>query len=209
MATFSDAFRDDLTRLMKWRRDVRHFRTDPVDEALLQECLDAFLMAPSVGLSEPWRLVRVESPQARNAALENFRTENAKALQGYSGDKAALYANLKLSGMAEAPVQVAIYCDDRTDKGAGLGARTMPETRRYSVVGAINLFWLAARARGLGLGWVSVLDAERLNRDLEVPEDWSLIGYLCIAYPQENSTSPELEQKGWETRRNALPITRR
>lgn len=209
MATFSDAFRDDLTRLMKWRRDVRHFRTDPVDEALLQECLDAFLMAPSVGLSEPWRLVRVESPQARNAALENFRTENAKALQGYSGDKAALYANLKLSGMAEAPVQFAIYCDDGTDKGAGLGARTMPETRRYSVVGAINLFWLAARARGLGLGWVSVLDAERLNRDLEVPEGWSLIGYLCIGYPQENSDSPELELKGWETRRNALPITRR
>lgn len=209
MATFTDAFRDDLTRLMKWRRDVRHFRTDPVDEALLQECLDAFLMAPSVGLSEPWRLVRVESPEARNVALENFRQENTKALQGYSGDKAALYAKLKLSGMAEAPVQLAIFCDEETDKGAKLGAGTMPETRRYSVVGAINLFWLAARARGLGVGWVSVLDAERLSHDLKVSNDWSFVGYLCVGYPEETSDSPELEQKGWETRRNALPMIHR
>ncbi|WP_299355056.1 5,6-dimethylbenzimidazole synthase [uncultured Shimia sp.] len=209
MTTFSTAFQKDLTQLMKWRRDVRHFKTDPVDEALLQECLDAFLMAPSVGLSEPWRLIRIESHAARTAALENFKAENDKALTGYRGEKAALYASLKLSGMAEAPVQFAIYCDDGTTKGDGLGAGTMPETRKYSVVSAINLFWLAARARGLGVGWVSVLDPERLGRDLDVEGDWTFVAYLCVGYPKTSSDHPELEQLGWEDRRNALPILTR
>lgn len=209
MTEFSATFRDDLQRLMEWRRDVRHFKTDSVDEALLQECLDAFLTAPSVGLSEPWRLVRVESDAARKAALENFRDANAEAMAGYHGDKAALYASLKLSGMQEAPVQFALYCDDGTDKGAGLGAGTMPETRRYSVVNAITLFWLAARARGLGVGWVSVIDPKRLARDLDVPEGWSLVAYLCVGFPQDLSDQPELEKKGWETRRRALPEIRR
>ena len=209
MTEFSDAFRDDLFRLMAWRRDVRHFKTDPVDEALLSECLDAFLTAPSVGLSEPWRILRVASDRSRKAALENFRAANADALKGYSGDRAALYASLKLSGMQEAPVQLAVYCDETTDKGAGLGAGTMPETRRYSVVGAINLFWLVARARGLGVGWVSVLDPDRLNRDLDVPHGWKLVAYLCVGHPQTISDTPELEQKGWERRNHALPVISR
>ena len=78
--------------------------------------------------------------------------------------------------------------------------------RRYSVVGAINLFWLTARAKGLGVGWVSILDPVRLNRDLDVPEDWSLVAYLCVGFPQEASDTPELEQMGWEDRRRALPV---
>lgn len=120
MAKFSQTFRSDLVELMKWRRDARHFRAEPVDEALLQECLEAFLLAPSVGLSEPWRVIRVSSEKARAAALENFREANEKALAGYSGDKAGLYAPLKLSGMTDAPVQLAIYCDETTSKGPGL-----------------------------------------------------------------------------------------
>ena len=206
MESFSTAFQTELARLLKWRRDVRHFRTDPVDEALLSECLDAFLLAPSVGLSEPWRVVRVNSDSARQAAFENFKAANADALAGYSGEKAQLYAGLKLSGMQESPVQLAIYCDEATIKGAGLGAGTMPEMRRYSVVGAVNLFWLNARARGLGVGWVSILDPKQLNRDLDVSEDWSLVAYLCVGYPQTVSTTPELENKGWEDRRKSLPV---
>lgn len=209
MESFSADFQNDLTRLMKWRRDVRYFKTDPVDEALLTECLEAFLRAPSVGLSEPWRVIRVASDNARQAAFENFKTANSQALDGYSGEKAKLYAGLKLSGMQESPVQLAIYCDDGTDKGAGLGAGTMPEMRRYSVVGAINLFWLTARAKGLGVGWVSILDPVQLNKDLDVPEDWSLVAYLCVGYPQVISDTPELEQKGWEDRRRSLPIEER
>ncbi|WP_424940646.1 5,6-dimethylbenzimidazole synthase [Aliiroseovarius sp. S253] len=206
MHAFSDEFQSDLEDLMRWRRDVRRFRTDPVDEALLTQCLDAFLMAPSVGLSEPWRVVRVKSDDARAAALENFKAANADALSGYSGDKAQLYSGLKLSGMENAPVQLAIFCDEATDKGAGLGARTMPEMRRYSVVSAIMLFWLAVRSRGLGLGWVSILDPDQLCRDLDVPKTWSLVGYFCLGWPEAAADSPELEKAGWESRRGSLPV---
>lgn len=185
---------------MRWRRDVRRFRTDPVDEAVLARCLDAFRLAPSVGLSEPWRLIRVSSDPVRAACLDNYRCANAAALSNYADEKAQLYARLKLSGMAEAPVHLAVFCDDGTAKGAGLGAATMPETRAYSVVSAITLFWLALRSEGLGLGWVSILDPLQLCRDLQVPDQWRLIGYLCIGWPETGGVQPELERLGWETR---------
>jgi 5,6-dimethylbenzimidazole synthase len=198
---FSPAFREDLARLMRWRRDVRRFRTDPVPEAALARGLEAFAMAPSVGLSEPWRLVQVESAAARAAALCNFEAANAQALTGYSGERAQLYATLKLSGMRDAPVQWAVFCDDGTAQGAGLGAGTMPEMRAYSVVSAITALWLALRAEGIGLGWVSILDPARLCSDLKVPDSWRLVGYLCIGWPAEDTPTPELERLGWETRR--------
>ncbi|MCL6284527.1 5,6-dimethylbenzimidazole synthase [Ruegeria sp. 2012CJ41-6] len=190
---------------MRLQRDVRRFRTDPVDEAVLTRCLSAFSTAPSVGLSEPWRILRIESVDARAAALDNFRAANIAALAGYSGADTAAYSKLKLSGMQDAPVQMAVFCDDTTSKGRGLGAGTMPEMRRYSVACAITLFWLTLRAEGLGLGWVSILDPGRLCRDLNVPEGWSLIGYFCIGWPEEVSDSPELERAGWETR-NTAPL---
>lgn len=209
MEQFTEDFRAGLHDLMRWRRDVRHFRTDPVDEALLRQCLDTFHLSPSVGLSEPWRIIRVRTAAARVKALKNFQDANERALAGYSGDRAKLYASLKLSGMQDAPEHLAVYCDDSTDKGAGLGAASMPEMRRYSVVGAITQMWLTARSFGLGMGWVSVLDPERLNADLEAPEGWTLIAYLCIGWPQENTLTPELETKGWETRAPALHIESR
>ncbi len=209
MTDFDSDFRDDLKRLMQWRRDVRHFRTDPVDEALLQECLDTFQLAPSVGLSEPWRVIRVQSAEARAAALRNFEAANADALAGYDSERAALYAKLKLSGMRDAPVQLAVYCDDTTKKGRGLGAATMPEMRRYSVVGAITHFWLTARTYGLGVGWVSILAPQQLSQDLDVPEGWSLVAYLCVGWPKELSDTPELAKAGWEQRDPTLAIQSR
>ncbi|MDA3856743.1 MAG: 5,6-dimethylbenzimidazole synthase [Roseovarius sp.] len=209
MSGFSQDFQNDLLDLMRCRRDVRRFRPDPVDEALLQECLATFQLAPSVGLSEPWRVIRLTSDTARAAALANFKVANQRALDGYNGEKASLYSGLKLSGMQEAPVQLAIYCDDSTAKGAGLGAGTMPETRRYSVVGAITHFWLAARACGLGVGWVSILDPARLGRDLAVPEGWTLVAYLCVGWPETDNDTPELELVGWETRQTDLIIETR
>lgn len=209
MQSFPKDFQSEFNRLLRWRRDVRHFKTDPVDEALLQECLDTFLLAPSVGLSEPWRVVRISSETARQNAYQNFLNANTDALAGYSGERAKLYADLKLSGMQDAPVQLAVFCDEATAKGAGLGAKTMPEMRRYSVAGAINLFWLTARAHGLGVGWVSILDPELLKRDLDVPTDWSLVAYLCVGLPEEVSQTPELEKRGWEDRRQVLPVETR
>ncbi len=204
--TFTDDFRTQFDLLLRLRRDVRRFRTDAIDEAVLTRCLDTFRLAPSVGLSEPWRVIRVESQAARDAALRNFQNANAQALEGYSGEKAQLYSRLKLSGMREAPVQLAVFCDDATDKGQGLGAGTMPEMRRYSVVSAITLFWLTLRTEGLGLGWVSILDPDQLARDLNVPDDWRLIGYFCVGWPEAPSDTPELEQVGWECRDDTLPV---
>jgi len=197
---FTQAFREQLAELFAWRRDVRRFRPAPVAPELISHLLDQTGLAPSVGLSEPWRFVMVESAEARAAALANFEATNAQALTGYSGDRARLYASLKLSGMREAPVQIAIFCDEATPQGSGLGAGTMPEMRRYSVVCAVMQLWLAARAEGLGAGWVSILDPSRLARDLGVAPDWRLIAYLCLGWPEEEHCDAELERAGWEDR---------
>ena len=189
---------------MRWRRDVRRFRSDKVEAAVLDRCLCAFGLAPSVGLSEPWRVIDVTSQSARAAAIANFTSANAIALAGYHDEKASLYASLKLSGMQEAPIHLAIYCDEASPKGANLGATTMPEMRAYSVVGAITLFWLLARAEGLGVGWVSILDPAQLASDLKSPADWHLVGYLCVGWPETDSDTPELERAGWETRSPTL-----
>ncbi|GHA57747.1 5,6-dimethylbenzimidazole synthase [Amylibacter ulvae] len=200
MREFSAAFQTELMELLKWRRDVRHFKTDPIPLDLLQKCLNAFQTSPSVGLSEPWRIVRITSPERRAQALDNFTIANADALRGYSDERAKTYASLKLSGMRDAPEQLAIFCDESTLKGAGLGAQSMPEMRRYSVVAAIMNFWLVTRANGLGLGWVSILDPEQLRRDLDVSNDWALVAYLCVGWPEHETLTPELETVGWETR---------
>ncbi|OCX66994.1 5,6-dimethylbenzimidazole synthase [Thioclava sp. SK-1] len=198
---------------MRWRRDVRRFRSDPVPDQILARGLEAFAMAPSVGLSEPWRIVTVESAAARAAALANFEAANAEALATYQAhgedNRAALYANLKLTGMREAPVQLAVFCDETSAKGAGLGARTMPEMRAYSVASAISMMWLALRSDGVGLGWVSIFDAPGLARALDVPDSWKLIGYLCIGWPERISNTAELEELGWEPRIGLPEMERR
>ena len=160
---------------MRWRRDIRRFRESPVEAAVLDRCLCAFTLAPSVGLSEPWRVIDVTSKAARSAAIANFKAANTQALSGYCDEKANIYATLKLSGMQEAPIHLAVYCDESSRKGADLGATTtMPEMKAYTVVGAITLFWLLARAEGLGVGWVSILDPVQLAKDLNNPNDWRL-----------------------------------
>lgn len=197
---FDDAFRAELEDLIKWRRDVRRFRDDPVDPALINHLLELSNHAPSVGLSQPWRFINVEGNTKRAAIIASYERCNKQALGGYEGEDADLYAKLKLEGLREAPVQFAVFCDETTAKGKGLGSRTMPETLRYSVVTAVHTFWLAARASGLGVGWVSILEPEMVKEALDVPDDWSLVAYLCVGYPQEEHADPELERAGWEKR---------
>ena len=210
MADFDDQFRQQLRSLIVWRRDVRSFRTDPLPAGLLEELVSLGCLAPSVGLSEPWRFVRVNTESRRTEVRAEFQRANREALAGYSGDQARLYAQLKLAGLDRAPVHLAVFSDQGTRKGMGLGRRTMPETLEYSVVGAIVTLWLAARAHGVGVGWVSILEASRVNAILDVPEDWSLIAYLCLGYPEEETQTPELERAGWETRSGAaLPLVER
>lgn len=197
---FDAAFRDKLAELMAWRRDVRRFREEPVPPAVLEDLLSLMALSPSVGLSQPWRWVRVEGADRRAAVRKSFEACNREALAAYEGERAALYAGLKLEGLREAPVQFAVFCDHGTSQGHGLGRQTMPEMLDYSVVAAIMQFWLAARAYGLGLGWVSILDPGEIARIVGAPSDWRLIGYLCLGYPQDEQVEPELERAGWEVR---------
>ena len=199
---FSPAFRRELEVLFQWRRDVRRFETTKVPERLVAQVIRAAASAPSVGLSEPWRFVRVSSVAARKAVVANFEDANALALAAQRRDKRDHYASLKLAGLNEAPVHLAVFCDEATSQGSGLGVNTMPEMRRYSVVCAVMQMWLAARARGLGIGWVSILDPNRVARDLAVPEDWSLVAYLCLGYPVEDHIEPELSRAGWQERQS-------
>jgi 5,6-dimethylbenzimidazole synthase len=200
---FDDAFRAKLRDLLIWRRDVRRFRSEPLPPGTLERLIELACLAPSVGLSQPWRFVIVDDPERRRAVLENFRAANADALKSYVGDLAARYAELKLAGLQEAPGQLAIFADPTTDTGHGLGRRTMPEMAEYSVVAAIGTMWLAARAEGIGVGWVSILAPADINTLLEVPVAWRLIGYFCLGYPQADDVSPELERAGWEQRQAA------
>ncbi|MHB2207273.1 5,6-dimethylbenzimidazole synthase [Methylobacterium sp. CM6257] len=195
---FDDAFVHDLDALFAWRRDVRRFRTDPVDEANLRACLAAAHRAPSVGNSRPWRFVRVSDPGRRAAVAESFSRCNAAAAAGYDAPRAARYRALKLAGLNEAPVHLAAFCDAATESGLGLGRASMPETLAYSVVGAVQCFWLAARARGIGVGWVSILEPSRVTAILAVPETWQLVAYLCVGHPVEEHLDPELERHGWQ-----------
>ncbi len=197
---FDDAFRRRFAELLAWRRDVRRFRRDPVDPALLGHLLDLADYAPSVGNSQPWRFVLVETPAVREAVRTIFRRENAAALAAYRDDQAALYARLKLSGLEEAPVHLAVFADLATAQGHGLGRRTMPETLDYSAVTAVHTLWLAARAHGLGMGWVSILDPVQAAAALAVSEGWHLVAYLCLGWPLEEHLDPELERHGWQPR---------
>lgn len=207
---FDDGFRRSLETLLAWRRDVRHFRTDPVPGAVIEHCLDLACLAPSVGNSQPWRFVRVDTAERRAGVIENFSRANAAALAAMAPERQAAYARLKLAGLREAPVHLAVFCDEATAQGHGLGRRTMPETLRYSVVTAIHTFWLAARAEGLGVGWVSILDPERLVAALAVPERWSLVAYLCIGWPAQADDTPELERRDWQLRqRQCREVLRR
>jgi 5,6-dimethylbenzimidazole synthase len=195
-ATFRATFRD----LVLWRRDVRRFRRDPVPDKLLDDLIELATHAPSVGLSQPWRFVKVNSPQRRQAVWESFAAANEEALKEYEGTRRANYASLKLAGLKEAPVHLAVFADESTTTGSGLGRQTMPETLRYSVVSAVQTLWLAARAEGLGMGWVSILDPAAVTRALDVPASWTLVAYLDLGWPAEEHLDPELERHHWERR---------
>jgi 5,6-dimethylbenzimidazole synthase len=198
---FDSAFRAGLLDLLSWRRDVRRFRSEPLPQGMLERFIDIACLAPSVGLSQPWRFVIVDDAGRRAAVIENFESCNADALGAYTGDLSTRYAALKLAGLREAPCHLAVFADRSTAVGHGLGRRTMPEMADYSVVTAIFSIWLAARAEGIGMGWVSILDPAVIGKVLDVPLDWRFIGYFCLGYPQDEDESPELERVGWEQRR--------
>jgi 5,6-dimethylbenzimidazole synthase len=205
---FDDAFRAKLRDLIVWRRDVRRFRTDPLPAGTVERLIELACLSPSVGLSEPWRFVIVDDPLRRQAVRGVFEACNAEALKNFSGERAARYARLKLAGLDDAPSHLAVFVDRATPAGHGLGRKTMPEMADYSAVAAVCTLWLAARAEGIGMGWVSILDPQRIGNILDVPADWRLIGYFCLGWPQAENDRPELERAGWESRKPACVLRR-
>lgn len=198
---FDDDFRARLLELFAWRRDVRRFKRDPLPDGAIERLIGVACLSPSVGLSQPWRFVMVDDPERRAMIRASFEACNREALAAQAPERADLYARLKLAGLDAAPCHLAVFADHGTSQGNGLGRLTMPETIDYSVAIAIHTLWLAARAEGIGVGWVSILDPAQVRAALDVPDDWGFIGYLCVGYPEREDDRPVLEREGWEYRR--------
>ncbi len=189
---------DALLNLLSWRRDVRHFKTTPIPDEKIEQLLAAIDLAPSVGNSRPWRFVKIECNSLKEKIYENFQESNANAAELYTDKELLDYNNLKLAGLREAPIHLAVFTDMEPDLGKGLGRQTMPETLLYSTVIAIHNLWLTARTMNIGVGWVSILKAEELNKTLDIPDSWQFSGYLCLGYPKFDAKEPELHQKTWQ-----------
>jgi 5,6-dimethylbenzimidazole synthase len=186
--------------LVRWRRDVRRFRAEPVASGVLDEILAVADLSPSVGNSQPWRIVEVCDREKRAAIASSFARANEAAASIYDDERSRHYRSLKLAGFDGAPIHLAIYCEPDAPQGHGLGRQTMPEMLPYSCVSFVTTLWYAARARGLGLGWVSIVRPADVSAILQVPDDWSLIGYLLLGWPEEEHLDPELERAGWQER---------
>ncbi|HEY6330326.1 MAG TPA: 5,6-dimethylbenzimidazole synthase [Blastocatellia bacterium] len=201
MSDFSEEERRAVYRAILCRRDVRsQFTSAPIADEVLARLLMAAHHAPSVGFMQPWEFIIVRSERVRRAVFENFQRANQTAAEKYDGNQRRLYEGLKLEGILESPINLCVTCNQATSRGSGLGRHTMPETALYSTVCAIENLWLAARAEGIGVGWVSILDACVLREVLEIPEHIVPVAYLCLGHVSEFGDLPELEIKGWEDR---------
>ena len=203
LENWDSEFRNELNRLFRYRRDVRHFRREAISAGAVRRWIEAACLAPSVGLSQPWRFVSVSTLGYREKVVAEFELQNESAASTYDEVTAKRYRELKLAGLREAPEHLAVFVELEPQQGRGLGRATMPESIAYSVVAAIQNFWLAARSEGVGVGWVSILRPDVIAAMLDLPPSWQLIAYLCIGYPDgEADEAPELERKNWEHRVN-------
>ncbi len=187
------------------RRDMRHFLPRPVDADVLGRILDAAHHAGSVGYMQPWNFLVIDDVATRKKIAANFEAASAEAAEKFEGGRKALYESLKLEGILEAPLNICVTCD-RTRLGPNvLGRDSVRETDLFSTCCAVQNLWLAARAEGLAVGWVSILSMEQLKRDLNIPEHVFPVAYLCLGHTEEFYEKPMLESKGWEKR---LPLER-
>lgn len=193
----------DVYEAIGSRRDVRHFRTDPVPDEVLLRVLQAAHRAGSVGFMQPWNFLVVRSPETRRRVHEVFGRENARAAAHYDGERRELYDSLKLQGILDAPLNLAVTCDRGRGGPHVLGRNSVLDTDIYSTCCAVQNLWLAARAEGVGVGWVSILDPEAVKGVLGVPPGVLLVAYLCVGYPVAFDDRPELERVGWAKR---LPL---
>ena len=198
---FDEEQKQSLYRLMAARRDVRSgFLDKKVADEVLKKILSAALQAPSVGFLQPWDFLIIRSDEIKQKIKSNFLAVKKRESQLFSGEKKALYDELKLEGILEAPVNICVTCDLNRDTANQLGRSEQSQMDVYSTVCAIQNLWLAARMEGLGMGWVSILEEEHLRSVLKLPDSVKIIGYFCIGYVDEFKDEPELESLNWNKR---------
>jgi len=185
-----------LLEIIKARRDVRgnRFISTPLKDESLEMILEAGISAPSVGYSQPWKFVVIKDAQTKESISQNFSDENEKAKEIFK--EKALYKELKLEGIKEAPVNIAVLYEPKDEEV--LGMTSMKKMGEYSVVCAVQNMWLMARALNIGIGWVSILDEQKVLQTIQAKENTKLIAYLCVGYVDKFYDESELKTLGWE-----------
>jgi 5,6-dimethylbenzimidazole synthase len=198
---FSLPEREAVYRAIFTRRDVRgEFQPDPIPDDVLLRILTAAHHAPSVGFMQPWNFLVIRDRARRKRIAEIFTRANEEAAAMFPEERRALYRSLKLEGIVSAPVNVCVTCDRKRGGPVLLGATHMADMDVFSTVCAVQNLWLAARAEGVGVGWVSILEEAEVKAALGIPEEVRLVAYLCLGRVSALHASPELEQRGWRRR---------
>lgn len=193
--------KDGLYRTLFNRRDVRsEFLPDAIDDEVLARLLYAAHHAPSVGFMQPWDFTVIKSQEVKQQVHDLFTQANEQAAEQFTDERQARYRKLKLAGILDAPINVCVTCDRQRSGKVVLGRTHMPEMDLYSTVCAVQNLWLAARAEGLGVGWVSIIDPDAVKQVLGIPDDIVIVAYLCIGHVDHFRNQPELASKGWRQR---------
>jgi 5,6-dimethylbenzimidazole synthase len=196
----SDSGKDGLYKAIFSRRDVRsHFVRKEIPDEVLLRILNAAHHAPSVGFSQPWNFILIKDRGTRQKVKESFEREREHSIKMLDGDreKQEKYVKLKLEGILESALNVCVTYDPTRFGPFVLGRTSIEDTGVYSVCCAIQNLWLAARAEGVGVGWVSILSNDDLERTLEIPAHVKPVAYLCLGYVEEFASRPDLERAGW------------
>jgi 5,6-dimethylbenzimidazole synthase len=194
---FPSAWRRGVYEAIIRRRDIRLFRSDPVPPVTLARTLAAAHQAGSVGFSQPWNFIVIDDLELRKKIRAHVDAERLRAAQTFDRERREQYLSFKLEGILDAPLNICVTCDRKRFGPAVLGRNTMHDTDLYSTCAAIQNLWLAARAEGIGVGWVSLLQPDALREMLGIPSDVVIVGYLCLGFPEEFPKRPMLETAGW------------
>lgn len=194
---FPTEWRRGVYEAIARRRDIRSFRPDPIVPEVLARILGAAHQAGSVGFSQPWNFIVVDDLEVRRKIHDHVEVERLRAAEGFEGDRKAQYLSFKLEGILDAPLNICVTCDRTRFGPAIIGRNTVYDTDVYSTCAAIQNLWLAARAEGIGVGWVSILKPEVIQRILAIPDHVVVVGYMCVGYPVEFAQRPLLEAAGW------------
>ena len=203
---FSEVERTAVYRAIFERRDCRRFLPDPLPDAVLARLLAAAHHAPSVGFMQPWNFLLIRSTAVRQRIKAAFERANEQAAGQFAAGRGEFYRTLKLEGILEAPLNLCITCDRSRHGPVVLGRTAQPEMDLYSTVCAVQNLWLAGRAEGVGVGWVSIIDPADLRAILELPEPVVPVAYLCLGRVAEFGAVPELQQLGWLGRIDLAPL---